>query len=327
MYYDYLIDQMLALRERGQHFLNFIHLSSITHDLLNYAQYADGLVEHFLERIFQHKLHQKTLILFYSDHGIRYGPILRTDSGFQESRMPFMYVYVPEGMRLKDAQGRWMDSREIRAVFTANSRRLSSQFDVHATLRHLLKGSPPPSTEGNELYGHSLFSPIPANRTCEQAGIPAEFCLCSPYIDLNLTDEAASNSSKETSDALTSHLLDYLNGKLRPFSSRCTQLTLMRVVTLKISADLSQGDDNNPRKRRRQILLRVQTAPNKGIIEAIILVNTVQNGNGTTTAIERNSLRVAGEVIRLDRYAEQSRCAANTEVETFCYCKNLSRGR
>ncbi|KAH9405708.1 hypothetical protein TYRP_014002 [Tyrophagus putrescentiae] len=47
LYFDYLIDQMLAFRQRDQHFLSIVHMASVTHDFLNYAQYADMPVLRF----------------------------------------------------------------------------------------------------------------------------------------------------------------------------------------------------------------------------------------------------------------------------------------
>merc|ERR1712232_1538789 len=64
---------------------------------------------------------------------------------------------------------------------------MASWFDVYATVRHLAVGRRPKAGEVSTVFRHhapdhkirSLFTPIPRNRTCTQAGIPNWYCGCS----------------------------------------------------------------------------------------------------------------------------------------------------
>lgn len=319
LYYDFLLDQMRAFRERKNRFLTFIHMGAISHDHFNYAQYADGPMTRFMRRIFAEHLHNDTLIIFYSDHGIRFGKIVQTDSGFQESRMPFMFFRVPQMMRLKDERGRWQDSEQLRAIFRLNTRRLTSQFDIHATLRHLLDEEPP----RDEKYGHSLFSPIPLNRTCEQAGIPDEYCTCGPFSVLK---------EQKILKPLSGYMIDYLNGRLKPFKAKCAELSLDTVLKAKMSGELApvksskRGGGNSTAGSRRRFFMRIRLKPSKGSVE-MLLQGTLRpekaNKSSSGSWLDPSSISVISSIIRLDRYNEQSRCVANTRVESICYCRSL----
>ncbi|XP_017460714.1 PREDICTED: uncharacterized protein LOC108354031, partial [Rhagoletis zephyria] len=227
-YYDFVYDQLLAFRERRQPHLTFIHMSTVVHEEPNNAAYADEPVRRFLEKIFAANLQQNTAILFYSDHGFRFGPISKTESGYHESRLPFMYWYIPEGLTLGDG----LDAGQIRKNLRTNSRRLASQFDVHSTLLHILHGKPSPLPLSadkfflDHTFGHSLFTELPLNRTCEEAGIPEEYCLCRRFVPL---------TDAHSRHLLGEFILEHLNEQLAPYSANCTPLSLGRILETKVS--------------------------------------------------------------------------------------------
>ncbi|CAG7830209.1 unnamed protein product, partial [Allacma fusca] len=76
-----------------------------------------------------------------------------------------------------------------------NSRRLSSTFDLYHSLDHVLREfSNLPAIKDslnreNEVvrrkYGQSIFLEIPDNRTCADAGIEDDFCVCSVPVKIN----------------------------------------------------------------------------------------------------------------------------------------------
>ena len=89
---------------------------------------------------------------------------------------------------------RWVEERypAAAAALAANEQRLVSGYDVHTTLHHLLhlgESVDPPAQQyerwraaGNVSasvrWGVSLLDVVPEGRTCDQAGIPAEWCAC-----------------------------------------------------------------------------------------------------------------------------------------------------
>ena len=57
---------------------------------------------------------------------------------------------------------------------------MTSQFDIHATLWHILHGNMKLYNNDGFRKGVSLFMQLRKNRTCNEAGIPPLYC---PYID------------------------------------------------------------------------------------------------------------------------------------------------
>lgn len=82
-----------------------------------------------------------------------------------------------------------------------NSRKLTTPFDIHETLKHFLNfaNSTDYQAENERIpRGISLFKRIPANRTCEDAQIETHWCSCLNWIDINIT--ASSSSPVQQAD-------------------------------------------------------------------------------------------------------------------------------
>jgi hypothetical protein len=94
---------------------------------------------------------------------------------------------------------RWLESAHpaAAAALRANEQRLLTGYDLHATLHHLLHlgedgvGSRTPAERrarwaaaGNVTaavrWGASMLEPVPPGRSCEEAGVPPEWCQCFP---------------------------------------------------------------------------------------------------------------------------------------------------
>lgn len=111
---------------------------------------------------------RNTLLIFFSDHGLRFGNIRTTYVGKLEERMPIMFVAFPESFADRfPAAVRWL---------RANSRRLTTSFDVHATLQHIASHSP--DEPHRTKHGISLLQEVPLHRTCEDAYIFPHWCTC-----------------------------------------------------------------------------------------------------------------------------------------------------
>ena len=111
---------------RKQKYFALHFMARLTHDKFNNAGLVDPLVKDLLEKLFDDNLMSDTILAFFSDHGLRFGPIRETLSGKYEERLPFMHIYVPEKWRNKN--------------LTINQNRLTSPFDIHATLKHIVRG-------------------------------------------------------------------------------------------------------------------------------------------------------------------------------------------
>ena len=125
---------------------------------------------------------ERTAVMLLSDHGIHYGTYFdKARGGNQEHSLPLMYALFPR--RVLEAHP------DIEAALCMNQQRLVSPFDVHATLLHLLSYPLPPQlpkwSTSDYFWGErtvpkpaSLIAPVPAARSCTDAGIPASLCPC-----------------------------------------------------------------------------------------------------------------------------------------------------
>ncbi|VDK63871.1 unnamed protein product [Cylicostephanus goldi] len=107
------------------------------------------------------------------DHGNRIGLVQYSYSGRIEERMPLMAIRLPP--KFKELHPKEYFN------FMANKWKLTSNFDIHQTLKDiaLMKfGSSRRSVTQNYGRGISLFDEIPDNRTCFDAYIPENFCTC-----------------------------------------------------------------------------------------------------------------------------------------------------
>jgi arylsulfatase A-like enzyme len=114
----------------------------MTHDWILGAHFMDVPYYRFFSRLFTEGLAQNTVILFFSDHGIRFGAIRESYYGSQEDRRPFIFVRLPENTQQKYAEN-----------LRANQYRLTTPFDIHASLIHLMKG----------VFDYSIFDQYQIN--------------------------------------------------------------------------------------------------------------------------------------------------------------------
>ena len=101
----------------------------MTHDSLNAAHYMDVPFSQFFSKIFNQDLMNDTLLIFFSDHGLRSGEFRKTISGEIEDRLPFIYIYLPQNTNKTYVEN-----------LKQNQYRLTTSYDIHATLTHFIEG-------------------------------------------------------------------------------------------------------------------------------------------------------------------------------------------
>jgi arylsulfatase A-like enzyme len=117
------------MKQRKEKYFAFLSLSDLSHDDFNNVGYVDRPTHKLMTKLFEENLMEDTVIFFFSDHGLRFGPIRATHSGEIEVRLPFMLVYLPSGYM-----------HEYRDILSINQYRLTTAFDIHSTLLHILNG-------------------------------------------------------------------------------------------------------------------------------------------------------------------------------------------
>ncbi|KAL1479639.1 hypothetical protein MTO96_051697 [Rhipicephalus appendiculatus] len=176
---DYVTRFTQLMSERP--FFAYIWVNEITHDNLNMAALADKPFRRLLESLRSSGVLNRTVLVFVSDHGTRYGKSRYSFIGKFEDRQPFAHVAFPK----------WFLEQNPKAArsLLANQLRLTTPYDVHATLVELLDY--PSSERPHTAYGRSLLHEIPETRTCADAHIRPHWCACNVLGDVTVSKQMA----------------------------------------------------------------------------------------------------------------------------------------
>lgn len=268
---------------------------SMSHDYLNYPMVMDDDYVQLISRLEANNYLNETIIMLVSDHGIRWGDIRSTKQGHLEERLPFLFVLTPPSFRENYAQA--YDNLK------QNSKRLTTPFDLYATLSDLvdLKSISETSvlSRSKTSYGHdraiSLFLPVPYNRTCETAHISDHWCTCHKNVPVPKKSPKAHKA--------TVTLVMFLNEMLAEHP-QCMRLFLAEVLDVTV---METGKPFTGKLGWEEFMVVIRTTPGDGIFEA-----TMRDDNGTWSLV--------GTVSRLNLYGEQSRCILHPLLKLYCYC-------
>ncbi|KAJ2057797.1 hypothetical protein GGI17_005449 [Coemansia sp. S146] len=116
-----------------------------------------------------------TVLIVGADHGLHMGlNFAFMQNGRIEHKNPFLVMSVPEWLHEFSEKYQIDHGLEKVSPFAANEQRLVTPFETHHTFRVLADW---PEFE-TDRWKRSLFAAQRAGRTCEEAGIGANFCMC-----------------------------------------------------------------------------------------------------------------------------------------------------
>ncbi|KAF8770958.1 uncharacterized protein LOC129987572 [Argiope bruennichi] len=216
--FNYLKDFIRVMGPRP--YFSYVMSSSLTHDRLNNAKYADAPTANLLQHLWDSGALNDSVLFFFSDHGVRFGSIRNTYLGKFEERLPFMFIHFPA----------WFLRRypHYSENLRKNQERLMTLFDVHATMVNLLEHYRELSEKEKESmtpYGVSLLSEISPYRTCDKAGIMAPWCVCQVIQQEPVDDVRVINS--------VNSVLSFLNENLKGLSESYDVLELDKIIEVK----------------------------------------------------------------------------------------------
>ncbi|KAJ8968396.1 hypothetical protein NQ317_007789 [Molorchus minor] len=270
-------------------------MNAFSHEDVNCpSSMDDDFLEYFQELQKDGHL-EDTIVIFFSDHGFRFGNIRLTHTGWMEERLPFIYVWIPEKFRLAH--------QEEYKHLQQNSERLTTPYDLYMTLQHILhlsNNSFVQSPSQGCLECQSLLKPVPLSRTCSQCGIPQAYCTCSTYEQINKNEPIVLEASKYFIGRLNEKVQSYGNA-----SRGCSVYFLNKVSHARSLVIKSKSEQN--------VMVVVETNP-EAIFEATVKVTYDKYYNSTFSLLEVN---------RLDRYAPKTFCVKDSPVQIYCYCKSL----
>jgi hypothetical protein len=271
---------------------SFFWMNTFSHNDLNSITGMDKKVRGFLEEISSSGVLENSFVIFFSDHGMRFGEIRYTSVGWLEGRLPFVYISVP---------GRFKRQYPVEYKNLKNKcNQLTTPYDLHMTLQHLLVLSGfNYTTKASSACPkcNSLFVNGQPDRSCEDAAIEQHWCTCLGYKPVDVRGQT-------TTTAVT-YLVDQIHQIIRDKGkeSICAKYVLNKVISSSTSETVIYKNDS-------YVLLVVETEP-KAVFEATLLYKNV--GNETRFELQ-------GGISRLDSYASHSKCTDDTFLKKYCYC-------
>ncbi|XP_001357270.4 uncharacterized protein [Drosophila pseudoobscura] len=294
--------KQLPLHERHR-FFSFLWWTQGIHAVFQYGRVLDKPFLEMFQKLMARGILNNTLILFVSNYGLKDGDsntFSATNQAQMEVSQPLAIISYPE----------WLEERYPLAVknLKMNSRRLVTAYDLHATLLdmpHLAaledqeirlrsQQLESPLLKEDLPRGISLFLPIPEQRDCSMAHIPAEYCLCHkpssiPFKDINVVRAAR-------------FIILQINKLVASNHPPCQLLSLDRVLAAELwhrSLDQHQSE----------VRLQVQTLPGLGQFEGVVRFTDY-------------TFALNGPIRRLNEDAnESSYCIQNILIEKYCFCR------
>ena len=153
------------------------------HEDMNELSRLDRMFAAFFRRLADERRLENTVLVVFSDHGVRFGQQKRTPIGVAEVNLPMSLIRVPPTFCAKNPS-------RLKNLKRNAGARLTTPFDVHETLVHILnlcKDHEDDDERGNSRYrpepgkrrlGVSLFEQISSRRSCENLDIAAPYCGC-----------------------------------------------------------------------------------------------------------------------------------------------------
>ncbi|KAJ7390456.1 hypothetical protein OS493_025157 [Desmophyllum pertusum] len=162
----------------GKRKFGFTFFSDLCHREPGLVHAADGGLISFFESLKNENLLNDTMFITLSDHGARFEVVRKSPQGKLEQRLPFLSLTFPPWFK--------RNYPEHFAALAKNTRIITSPFDVHATMKHLIAFPDKRFVETGGV-GASLFDPLPEGRACKDAGIPENYCPCLSWQPINIS--------------------------------------------------------------------------------------------------------------------------------------------
>jgi hypothetical protein len=188
-------------------------------------------------------------------------------------------------------------------------RRLTSAFTLHWTLNQILEtfsGLPPPedaltnaknSTRIKRKHRYSFFEEVPDSVSCQEMGIPDDFCVCHPLHEVSLSDFNLQLAAVKAVNTINS---DLLNG------TQCSPLKLTQVTAGAVKEKGVGGS-------LKDYIVGFVTSPGSFLIEAVVEYSVPESSLNVSLAKIMRSSKMNPDHIK---------CLKDAKLELFCYCSN-----
>ncbi|KXJ82091.1 hypothetical protein RP20_CCG015692 [Aedes albopictus] len=279
--------------------------NTFSHNDISDPSSMDLRIKYYLEQLDDRGILNNSMVVFFSDHGLRFGAVRSLLTGWLEERLPFMFLWLPE----------WFKEQHPEAVqaLKINRNRLTNPYDLHATLKHVLELServdnlPPPFSCPN---CQSMFQEMPWNRSCEETSIAPHWCTCSNF-------EKIGKSAKIVHEVI-SFVIDSINRDLEDHQKNLTKKLCAKIQLKSISLAKVARYPDAPEPHTDYLLI-FDAKPGSGKFETTVRHYTKRDQSKTP-------FEVTGSISRLNEYASQSECMHVDYLRKYCYCLRKKGG-
>ncbi|XP_040154412.1 uncharacterized protein LOC120895280 isoform X1 [Anopheles arabiensis] len=293
--YQYALD--FASQYRTEPYFGLFWTNTFSHNDISDPSSMDLRMKYYLEELDERGILNSSMVVFFSDHGLRFGPVRMLLTGWLEERLPFNFIWLPEWFR--------EEHPEIVQALKINRNRLTNPYDLHATLKHVLELSgridnlPGPLSCPN---CQSIFAEVPWNRSCEETAIESHWCTCANFQPIDKRSPMVQRAIAFVIDYVNRDLEEHRNSTTANYA--CAKLAVGSITLAKMA--------HEPKGRLpyRDYLLIFDGKPGGGKFES-----TVRHYQ------ERDAFEITGSISRLNEYASQSECMHIDYLRKYCYCQ------
>ncbi|XP_023308109.2 uncharacterized protein LOC111689875 [Lucilia cuprina] len=302
-YGEYVYDYGTEFVKRYKNLTSFgfFWTNSFSHNSYDVSATMDNTMVNYFKEWEKQEIFDNSVVMFFSDHGVRWGPLLKLSQSFLEERLPMFFISLPKWFR--------QEYPELVRNLEINQKRLVNPFDINMTLQHLLKLGEP-TYEMQQTYDcpkcQSIFEEIPENRTCEDASIPKTWCTCKPF----RTESTQSEEVKTVAKLIVEEINRYY--KLKNITSLCSPLQLKEITNAKIS------DTDELMTSSQHIITYVIDFSTDPKTEPKTLFSTTVDYNRQNKSIVLN----VDDISRQSLYEKTAKCIDDKQAKKYCICKD-----
>ncbi|EDW04567.1 GH23499 [Drosophila grimshawi] len=299
--YNYALE--FAKRYRNDSFFGFFWTNTHSHSDISQTSSMDDYLRGYLQRLVSQGTMEHSIVVFFSDHGLRFGPTRATWSGHVEERLPFLFIWLPPFMRKAHP--------EFVQALQQNRNRLTTPYDLHITLKHILSLS---GRIGSlqSLGGakdcpkcQSLLQPVTLSRSCEDVAIADHWCTCWDFQKYDMNSNQLTYLAERVVNYINDYVSNFDNGSL---ANLCEPLSLGHIQSA-YKAQPNEIDDSD----MEMYWLIFDTSPNNAYYETTVRYNR--------SLPEKDNMLISRSPSRLDGYYSKPKCVKVFSIEKYCHCR------
>eukprot|EP00794_Sanderia_malayensis_P006021 gene6021-6720_t len=287
-------------------------LTYISHNNMNGIQHVDKDMVGFLEGLKQSGFLKDSFLFIFGDHGLRTSSFRATVEGSLEERLPFFSLTLPERFQTRHPK--------LKEIIARNTDVLTSHFDIHATLSHILHY---PKVRANET-GQSLLTLINGEtRTCHSAGVKNHWCPCLRFTEISTHNELVTELAKKTVE-----FINRVKNSTSDSELKCANLELDNVTYAGVTEHVSEAFESMSFANDYLIQLSDEPSEVENLKpKSYRLILTVKPSGGMYEASiykdGENGVHIDPEISRINLYGSQPKCIAEKypHLRKFCFCK------